>query len=63
MATHSATYRQCTPTSGGSHCRYAAEWVATKLRWHLAVDTTERAALHGLANACPDQTVSYEPAP
>ncbi|MGV4891417.1 HNH endonuclease family protein [Streptomyces viridosporus] len=54
---------QWLPPAADVHCRYAAEWVATKLRWHLAVDTTERAALHGLANACPDQTVSYEPVP
>ncbi|MFF9220778.1 HNH endonuclease family protein [Streptomyces viridosporus] len=54
---------QWLPPAADVHCRYAAEWVATKLRWHLAVDTTERAALHGLANACPGQTVSYEPAP
>ncbi|MER6407059.1 HNH endonuclease family protein [Streptomyces viridosporus] len=54
---------QWLPPAADVHCRYAAEWVATKLRWNLAVDTTERAALHDLANACPDQTVSYEPAP
>ncbi|MGW1925532.1 hypothetical protein ACWCQ0_40675 [Streptomyces massasporeus] len=38
-----------------AHCRYTAEWTATKLRWNL---TTEHAALNDLAIACPDQTVT-----
>ncbi|MEZ0162906.1 HNH endonuclease family protein [Streptomyces griseorubens] len=44
------------------HCRYVAEWVATKLRWSLAADETEVAALQETAANCPDQTVTYEPA-
>ncbi|QCD60333.1 HNH endonuclease family protein [Streptomyces hawaiiensis] len=43
-------------------CRYAAEWTAT-LRWNLTTDDTEYAALNDLAAACPDQTVTYTPAP
>ncbi len=44
------------------HCRYAAEWVGTKLRWSLAADESEVAALRETAVGCPDQTVTYEPA-
>jgi hypothetical protein len=35
---------------------------ATKLRWNLATDDTELAALNDLATSCPDQTVTYAPA-
>ncbi|MGA5121680.1 HNH endonuclease, partial [Streptomyces pseudogriseolus] len=44
-------------------CRYAAEWVATKLRWSLAADEAEVTALDEVAAGCPEQTVTYEPAP
>ncbi|KAF3470012.1 HNH endonuclease family protein [Streptomyces sp. Tu 3180] len=53
---------QWLPPAADVHCRYTAEWVATKLRWNLTADTAERAALTELAAACPDQAVSYEPA-
>jgi hypothetical protein len=46
----------------GVHCRYAAEWVATKLRRSLTADETEVAALREVAAGCPGQTVTYEPA-
>jgi hypothetical protein len=45
------------------HCQYLAEWVGTKLRWALAVDESERAALEEEASACLAQTVTYAPAP
>ncbi|MFF4104274.1 HNH endonuclease family protein [Streptomyces sp. NPDC001903] len=51
------------PSDGSYHCTYAATWVATKLRWDLAVDEDERQALLGLAQDCPTTTVVYEPAP
>ncbi len=51
------------PPADGAHCRYAAEWVATKLRWSLTADGRELAALHELAGTCPSQDVVYEPAP
>ncbi|MET9694714.1 HNH endonuclease family protein [Streptomyces sp. NPDC006514] len=51
------------PSDGSYHCTYAATWVATKLRWDLAVDENERQALLGLAEDCPTTTVVYEPAP
>lgn len=44
------------------HCRYVAEWVGTKLRWGLAADDAELAALRDAADGCPDQSVMYEPA-
>ncbi|MFI6209107.1 HNH endonuclease family protein [Streptomyces sp. NPDC051041] len=54
---------QWLPPATDTHCRYAAEWTGTKLRWNLTADTTELAALHQLAAACPNQTVTYQPAP
>ncbi|MFJ3914421.1 HNH endonuclease family protein [Streptomyces vinaceus] len=51
------------PTDGSYHCTYAATWVATKLRWDLAIDENERQALLGLAEDCATTTVVYEPAP
>ncbi|HEY9327014.1 MAG TPA: HNH endonuclease family protein [Streptomyces sp.] len=54
---------QWMPPAGGYHCQYTAEWVATKLRWDLAVDDAERQALLGTAEDCSGTTVTYEPAP
>jgi hypothetical protein len=53
---------QWLPPAADAHCRYAAEWVATKLRWSLTADELELAALHELAGDCPAQNVDYEPA-
>ncbi|MEV8597606.1 HNH endonuclease family protein [Streptomyces sp. NPDC052012] len=53
---------QWLPPAADAHCRYAAEWVATKLRWTLTIDGAEQSALNDLAAACPDQAVTYEPA-
>ncbi|MDF3142148.1 MULTISPECIES: HNH endonuclease family protein [unclassified Streptomyces] len=50
------------PPAADVHCRYAAEWVGTKLRWSLAVDEAELGALEGMASDCPAQAVTYEPA-
>ncbi|MFE1190115.1 HNH endonuclease family protein [[Kitasatospora] papulosa] len=50
-------------TDASYHCTYAATWVATKLRWDLAVDDAERQALLGTAEDCSGTTVTYEPAP
>lgn len=35
-----------------SRCRYAEEWVATKIRWGLSQDTSERTAMRSLASQC-----------
>lgn len=50
------------PPAADVHCRYAAEWTGTKLRWNLTVGGIEHAALNDLASVCPDQTVTYTPA-
>ncbi|WP_323186498.1 hypothetical protein [Streptomyces sp. NBC_00878] len=34
-------------------CQYAVEWVGTKLRWGLAADDAELAALRDVAGGCP----------
>ncbi|MFG2132359.1 HNH endonuclease family protein [Streptomyces sp. NPDC048751] len=44
-------------------CRYASEWIATKLRWGLTVDAVELEALTQLSDGCSGTTVTYEPAP
>jgi hypothetical protein len=51
------------PPAAAARCRYVAEWVGTKLRWSLTADGTELAALSEVAEGCPAQTVTYEPAP
>ncbi|MBT2508622.1 HNH endonuclease [Streptomyces sp. ISL-98] len=51
------------PTVNDVHCQYAAKWTGIKMRWGLTVDAPEKAALVELAEACPDTTVTYEPAP
>ncbi|WP_448192924.1 HNH endonuclease family protein [Azospirillum sp. sgz301742] len=33
-------------------CRYVADWVAVKLRWELAMDTPERAAVSSVLAGC-----------
>lgn len=53
---------QWLPPAADALCRYAAEWVATKLRWSLTADEAELAALHAPASDCPSQNVAYEPA-
>ncbi|GGU15079.1 hypothetical protein GCM10010272_69920 [Streptomyces lateritius] len=52
---------QWLPPAAEVHCRYVAEWVATNLRWSLAADEAEVAALREMAAGCPEQTVTYEP--
>ncbi|MFD4577523.1 HNH endonuclease family protein [Streptomyces sp. NPDC058417] len=50
------------PSAEQDRCRYTAEWTATKLRWNLTADPTERQALRGLALGCPSTTVTYKAA-
>ncbi|MFG2351827.1 HNH endonuclease family protein [Streptomyces phaeochromogenes] len=50
------------PASTEVRCQYAAEWTGTKLRWGLAADDTELAALRDVAAFCPLESVTYEPA-
>lgn len=51
------------PPLADARCTYTADWVATKLRWQLAVDDRERGALTELAAGCGQEAVDYEPAP
>lgn len=53
---------QWLPPAAEVHCRYVAEWTATKLRWALSADEAEVAALREAAADCPAQTVTFEPA-
>ncbi|WP_345656607.1 hypothetical protein [Streptomyces siamensis] len=46
-----------------ARCTYAADWVATKLRWQLTVDEQERQALVAIGGGCGRRPVEYEPAP
>lgn len=39
------------------HCQYLADWIATKLRWQLAVDQAERDTLTQATDSCPDQPI------
>lgn len=41
-----------------SRCRYAAEWLAVKIRWRLTVDTAEKNALTTLTNGCTNVTIT-----
>ncbi|MEV7730208.1 HNH endonuclease family protein [Streptomyces sp. NPDC087917] len=51
------------PSSAEALCRYAAEWTATKLRWHLSVDELENDTLLNTAAGCGGNTVTDTPAP
>lgn len=50
------------PPAKSAYCRYATDWVDTKLRWGLAVDNAERSKLASLARSCPKAKVDYTPA-
>ncbi|MGH3467999.1 MAG: HNH endonuclease family protein [Thermocrispum sp.] len=49
------------PPAETALCTYTTAWVATKLRWDLAVDAGEQATLENLAADCPDARVGYDP--
>ncbi|SCL27598.1 Protein of unknown function [Micromonospora rhizosphaerae] len=46
------------PPYASARCRYIKEWVATKIRWRLTVDSEEKNALTTWANNCPSTTIS-----
>ncbi|MER5677383.1 HNH endonuclease family protein [Streptomyces sp. NPDC002238] len=50
------------PPSADARCTYAADWVATKLRWNLTANQPEVEALTTIAEQCGPLTVRYEPA-
>ncbi len=41
-------------------CQYLSDWVNTKMRWGLAIDPSEEAALSVYATECPDLEVTTE---
>ncbi|MEV5680590.1 HNH endonuclease [Streptomyces sp. NPDC052164] len=52
------------PPVPAEHCRYIAEWVATKLRWRLDADTDEHEALKVFAEGpCEDTIVQHVTVP
>ncbi len=40
------------PDDPGDWCRYVTDWMAVKLRWDLAVDPIEFAALQNITETC-----------
>ena len=46
------------PLYASATCRYVNEWVATKTRWRLTVDSAEKTALTSLAANCPNSTIA-----
>lgn len=50
------------PPVAGVRCRYAAEWVAVKLRWRLTVDAPERSALSSRAAGCASTRIVVQTA-
>ncbi|MFI0423535.1 hypothetical protein [Spongiactinospora sp. 9N601] len=51
------------PPHAPALCRYVTEWTAVKLRWGLAADAEEQAALSRVAEGCPNATIEVTPAP
>ncbi len=41
-----------------NHCRYITDWVASKIRWSLTVDSTELSALQDVAAGCTNSTIT-----
>lgn len=41
-----------------NRCRYVKDWVATKIRWSLTVDTAERSALQQVASGCTNSSMT-----
>ncbi|MEW2577696.1 HNH endonuclease family protein [Streptomyces syringium] len=46
------------PPAASATCRYLADWVTVKSRWHLSVDTSELTALHRIADGCDDPVIT-----
>ncbi|MFC4034689.1 HNH endonuclease family protein [Streptomyces polygonati] len=51
------------PPSPDATCRYTADWISVKLTWQLTIDPAEHDTLTRLADSCPDQDITYTPAP
>nr|WSX75764.1 HNH endonuclease family protein [Streptomyces sp. NBC_00899] len=51
------------PPAPDATCHYVADWISVKLTWELTIDPAEHDALDRLAGSCPDQDITYTPAP
>jgi uncharacterized protein DUF1524 len=51
------------PPLASAECPFLADYLATKVRWNLAVDPRERDALAGEIADCPGTERPFEPAP
>ena len=49
------------PPAPAAECPFLSAWIATKVRWDLAVDPAERDALVTDIAACPTSVMPYEP--
>ncbi|KFG10885.1 HNH endonuclease family protein [Streptomyces scabiei] len=45
------------PPAEGYRCMYAADWIAIKTRWALAVDPAEQATLTDVLDSCPEAVI------
>jgi hypothetical protein len=50
------------PPASADECPFLSAWIATKVRWNLAVDQRERDALATEVADCPGARMPYEPA-
>jgi hypothetical protein len=46
------------PPTSSAHCRYITEWVATKIRWRLTVNSAEKTRLTSVAAGCTNSTLT-----
>ncbi|MFD7671549.1 hypothetical protein ACFRMO_02285 [Streptomyces anulatus] len=54
---------QWMPPAESATCTDLVDWTATRLRWALPMDDSEKTALLELAEPCADSVVEYETAP
>jgi hypothetical protein len=51
------------PPASDQYCRYIGEWIGTKLRWSLSVDTAALEALKAFADGpCEETVINHRPA-
>lgn len=48
------------PPKVGFRCRYVTEWLGVKVRWRLAIDPAERAAMLEILRSCPATPVRVD---
>jgi hypothetical protein len=46
------------PPAASTHCRYITEFVATKIRWRLTVNSAEKTRLTSIAAGCTNSTLT-----